>query len=97
MRTLYDLLSNSASFGAIDQIKRPAALPPVYLFWGRSNRVLPVKSGEELCRKLQPDRFEIFEGGGHLLMREQPELISKRIESFLAHVGARQDVVVAAS
>jgi pimeloyl-ACP methyl ester carboxylesterase len=88
MRTLYNLLSNSKSFGALDSFTRPAGMPPVYLFWGRSNRVLPIRSGEELCRHLKPDRFEIFEGGGHLLMREQPELINKRIESFLNQSGA---------
>jgi pimeloyl-ACP methyl ester carboxylesterase len=89
MRTLYNLLSNSASFGALDTIARPDGFPPVYLFWGRSNHVLPVGSGEELCRKLQPDRFETFEGGGHLLMREQPGAITQRIESFLGHAAPR--------
>jgi pimeloyl-ACP methyl ester carboxylesterase len=83
MRTLHNVLSNAASFGALDELVRPLGMPPVYLFWGRSNQVLPVKSGEELCRRLQPERFEIFDGGGHLLMREQPDLINQRIESFL--------------
>jgi pimeloyl-ACP methyl ester carboxylesterase len=95
MRTLYNVLSNAASFGALDEITRTPAMPPVYVFWGRSNHVLPVKSGEELCRRLQPDRFEIFDGGGHLLMREQPDLISQRIESFLGQFATPRPVVAA--
>jgi pimeloyl-ACP methyl ester carboxylesterase len=83
MRTLYNVLSNADSFGALDQLTRPAGFPPVYLFWGRANKVLPLSAGEEFSRRLKPDRFETFDGG-HLLMREQPETISQRIEAFLA-------------
>jgi pimeloyl-ACP methyl ester carboxylesterase len=96
MRTLYNLLSNSESFRALDEFTRPAGFPPVYLFWGRSNHILPVASGEKLCRHLRPDRFEIFEGGGHLLMREQPDTISQRIKAFLAESTAPRAVAAAA-
>jgi pimeloyl-ACP methyl ester carboxylesterase len=95
VRTLYNLLSNAASFGALDRCTRPPGMPPTYLFWGRSNQVLPVKSGEELCRCIQPDRFEVFDGGGHLLMREQPDLINQRIASFLAQSATPRPVAAA--
>jgi pimeloyl-ACP methyl ester carboxylesterase len=88
LRTLYRMLSTWESFRALDEFDRPDRLPPVYLLWGRSNHILPIASGEEFCRRLRPDRFEVFEGCGHLLMRERPEEINQRIASFQA--GARR-------
>jgi pimeloyl-ACP methyl ester carboxylesterase len=91
MRTLYNVLSNARSFGALDTLTRPDGFPAVYLFWGRSNHVLPIAAGEEFSQRLQPDHFEVFEGCGHLVMREQPEVTSQRIESFLAECRGRAE------
>jgi pimeloyl-ACP methyl ester carboxylesterase len=70
-------------------------LPPIYLIWGRSNHILPIASGEEFCRRLRPDRFEVFEGCGHLLIRERPAEINQRIASFQAEARRSQEAALA--
>jgi len=95
LRSLYNLLSNWESFRPLDEFTRPAGFPPTYLFWGRSNHILHVDSGTELARRLQPDRFEVFDRCGHLLMRERPDTINQRIETFLAQSRTSQEVASA--
>jgi pimeloyl-ACP methyl ester carboxylesterase len=95
LRTLYHMLSTWESFRALDEFERPDALPPIYLLWGRSNHILPIASGEAFCRRLRPDRFEVFEGCGHLLMRERPAEINQRIAAFQAQAGRPREVALA--
>lgn len=79
---LINLFSNWASFGALDQVKLPADFPPVHIFWGEANRVIPLARGRELCDRLHPQTIDVIEGGGHLAMREKPEFINRRIEEL---------------
>lgn len=83
MRTLYNNLSQFASFAVLDRCRRPDGFPPLLLIWGASNQILPPAASQDVRVRLRPDRCEVFEGGGHLLMRERPAEINAMIESFL--------------
>jgi pimeloyl-ACP methyl ester carboxylesterase len=83
MRSLYNLYANWVSFRVLDEFSKPPGFPPILLFWGRSNRILPLAAGEELARRLKPDQFEIVDGCGQMVFREQPELVNKRTDDFL--------------
>ncbi|MGH9841737.1 MAG: alpha/beta fold hydrolase [Blastocatellia bacterium] len=84
MRALYNNLSVFDSFRPIDEFTRPKnGFPPVCLFWGRENFILPATAGEKLCQRLQPDQVEWLDGCGHLPMREKPEEVNRKIEEFL--------------
>jgi len=95
MRSLYNNLSNFASFAALDEFVKPAGFPPLLLFWGEANQILPVAAGAALRERLQPDRAEVFAGCGHLLMRERPEAINRKIETFLGRQHAPRSYVEA--
>ncbi len=98
IRVLYNNLSVFDTFRPIDEFERPKnGFPPVCLFWGRENFVLPATAGEKLCQRLQPEQVEWLDGCGHLPMREQPAEINRKIESFLALQRAAQHHGEAAS
>lgn len=65
---------------------RPSHLPPIVVFWGQKNRVLPLAKGLRFCVRLQPTRTHIIENAGHLPMAEKPDYVNKRIENFLSSI-----------
>lgn len=83
MRTLYNNLSNFATFRALDQFVKPEGFPPVCLFWGGANQILPREAGEQFRDLLRPDRCEFLEDCGHLVMRERPTEINGKMDAFL--------------
>ena len=80
---LINLFSNWSSFASLDQVHPPAGFPPVHIFWGAANKVIPLARGRELCERLHPQTMDVIEGGGHLVMREKPEFINRRIEELV--------------
>jgi pimeloyl-ACP methyl ester carboxylesterase len=80
---LINLFSNWSSFASLDQVHPPAGFPPVHIFWGAANKVIPLARGRELCERLHPQTIDVIEGGGHLVMREKPEFINRRIEELV--------------
>jgi len=79
---LINLFSNWTSFRSLYQVSLPAAFPPVHIFWGEANKVIPLARGRELCERLHPQTIDVIDGGGHLVMREKPEFINRRIEEL---------------
>jgi len=53
------------------------------LVWGTANRILPYSQSESVQRSLQPDRFEVLEGAGHVCMQERPEQVNVLLADFL--------------
>ena len=80
---LINLFSNWSSFASLDQVHPPAGFPPVHIFWGAANKVIPLARGRELCERLHPQTIDVIEGGGHLVMREKPAFINRRIEELI--------------
>ncbi|MCI0749601.1 MAG: hypothetical protein L0Y32_03500, partial [Nevskiales bacterium] len=68
----------------IDEFIRPEkGFPPLGVFWGKENAILPASAGEKLCQKLQPEHLEFLDGCGHLAMREKPEEVNRKMEALL--------------
>jgi pimeloyl-ACP methyl ester carboxylesterase len=80
---LLRLFGNWKSFAPLDKAAYPADFPPLHVFWGDSNRVLPLKRGQKLRESLRPHSWEVIEGGGHLVMRERPELVNRRMDEIM--------------
>ncbi len=77
-----NLFSNWDSFAALDGVTWPAGFPPLHILWGSENEVIPLARGRELCEKLRPRSFDIIEGGAHLVMREKPREVIRKIEEL---------------
>lgn len=80
---LANLAMNFDSFAPLDHFTNSDAFPPVFILWGRQNKILPVETGEDFCWSAGPDRTEIIEDCGHLVMREKPDLVNEMIEGFI--------------
>ncbi len=84
MRALYGVLSRFDTFAELDSAERPANFPPVALFWGAQNNVLPPQGATDVAARIRPDQLTMLEGCGHLAMRERPDLVNAEIEAFVA-------------
>lgn len=60
-------------------------LPPIHLFWGEDDRIIPIRQGEELAATLQNCSLHRFPGAGHFLHWQRPRELSR---SLLAYFGA---------
>lgn len=87
IRVLYSLLANIAGFSKLDEVVRPDGYPPTTILWGERNRVLPAPSGVHIRERLAPGRSTIVSGCGHLLMREDYQMVNDWIEAFVRELG----------
>jgi pimeloyl-ACP methyl ester carboxylesterase len=56
---------------------------PVLLLWGAHDRVVPLKTAQEIRRDLPSARLVVIEGAGHMLFEERPDDCNRAIEDFL--------------
>ncbi|MFC1664542.1 alpha/beta fold hydrolase [Pseudomonadota bacterium] len=56
---------------------------PTLLIWGRQDRIVPMKIGEELHTLLSNSNLHIVDNCGHLPHEEKPELVIPLIHAFL--------------
>jgi pimeloyl-ACP methyl ester carboxylesterase len=61
----------------------PADPPPVLVVHGSEDVVIPPHNSQALAERWPGCRVEIFEGGGHAFMAQEPERIAGLIASFL--------------
>ena len=80
---LIDILVDIGSFVPMDNFEIPQKFPKTLVIWGEKNRVLPVKSGQQLCARLKPRKFEIIKGGGHVVMHELHQEVNPIIAECL--------------
>lgn len=67
-----------------DRAHELGALPPVSIFWGSRDPVIPIAHGERAHSMLEGATFTRFEQCGHFPHREQPEAFARALEAFLA-------------
>ena len=94
LKTLANLAMNFDSFSLLDHFTNTESFPPVFVIWGEQNEILPVSTGEAFCKRALPDRTEIMEHCGHLVMREKPEVVNEIIESFIEDCSMTYETVL---
>ena len=59
---------------------------PVFLIWGKDDRITPPKAGEEFHKLLPQSELHYLEECGHAPMMEKPEEFNRATESFLKRI-----------
>jgi pimeloyl-ACP methyl ester carboxylesterase len=57
---------------------------PTLILWGREDKVIPLRVGEELRRLIPNSTLEVIEQCGHIPQEEKPDETINRISRFLA-------------
>jgi pimeloyl-ACP methyl ester carboxylesterase len=58
-------------------------LPAIALFWGESDRIIPIRQGEDLAASLENCALRRFPGAGHFLHWEQPRELGSALLEYL--------------
>lgn len=66
-----------------------AELPPIGVFWGDRDPIIPVAHGRALAESVQGVRLVLFEGCGHYLHREEPEALARALRRFFDEAATR--------
>jgi pimeloyl-ACP methyl ester carboxylesterase len=56
---------------------------PTLIVWGSSDRIIPVRAGHSLHRRIPNSRLEVFERTGHIPQLERPGRFNALVEEFL--------------
>jgi pimeloyl-ACP methyl ester carboxylesterase len=56
---------------------------PTFIFWGRKDKITPLKEAFLLKEKIKNSQLQIFEKSGHNLHRDVPEELAKAVISHL--------------
>ncbi len=57
---------------------------PTLILWGEKDKMTSVKNGYLMKEKIKNSQLKVFEGIGHSLRRENPQLLIKEIQDFLS-------------
>jgi pimeloyl-ACP methyl ester carboxylesterase len=68
----------------LDRVADVRALPPIALFWGENDRIIPIRQGEELAASVEHCSLRRFPGAGHFLHWEQPRELAGALLDYLA-------------
>lgn len=71
-----------------DGIREVAGLPPMRLFWGARDTILPISQGVAIANQLENCELVRFENSGHFIQWEEPELFTRALLAFLDKVDA---------
>ena len=58
-------------------------IPPVLVLWGDRDTLIPIEQGRAFTALLEGAVFRTFEGAGHYLHNEQPEVFARTVRGFL--------------
>ena len=70
------------TFDSLDRLGQIVA--PTLVMHGTEDAVVDVRNSELLAQRIPDARLEIFEGGGHLFMWEQPDRFVRAVTEFLS-------------
>jgi len=71
-----------------DRVGDVAELPPMRLFWGARDTILPISQGVAIADRLENCELVQFEHCGHFIHWEEPELFAQALRTFLEEVDA---------
>lgn len=60
-----------------------APAPPVLIAHGREDVIIPAANVEPLARRWPGARVEVFDGGGHAFMAQEPQRLAELLVAFL--------------
>ena len=66
-----------------DHIHRAKSLPPIALFWGKRDSIIPVRHAYEAGRRLENATVTVYPECGHSLHLEAPERFALDLSAFL--------------
>ena len=72
-------------------LERPPdlALPPIAVFWGDRDAVIPISHARTLAQSMDGVRLTVFDGCGHYPHHQQPEAFVRAVGSFLGDPSVR--------
>lgn len=65
------------------------ALPPIAVFWGDRDAVIPISHARMLAQSMDGVRLTVFNGCGHYPHHQQPEAFAHAVSSFLGDPSVR--------
>lgn len=82
-RTVRDVMDlRGQTKGFFDHAHEVEVLPPIRLFWGDRDRIVPVRHGEAAAAALDACELVRFEGVGHFPQREAPRALARALAAF---------------
>jgi pimeloyl-ACP methyl ester carboxylesterase len=82
-RTVRDVIRwRGQTRNLFDGVADIAGLPPVRLFWGARDRILPISQGVGLAALLGNCKLVRFERSGHFVHWEQPQALAYALRAF---------------
>ena len=63
--------------------KLPKVVAPTLVVWGDRDALMPVETGERLCRLIPGARLAVVEGCGHAVPEERPEVLVELVRGHL--------------
>jgi pimeloyl-ACP methyl ester carboxylesterase len=83
-RTVRDVIRwRGQTRNLFDGISEIAELPPMRLFWGARDAILPISQGTAIAALLENCELIRFENCGHFVQWEEPEGFSSALQAFL--------------
>jgi len=83
-RTVRDLMSlHGQRYKFQERVDEISELPPIRIFWGNNDKVIPVAHGISLVKEFEGIRLVQFNDCGHYLHHQQPEKLAKVLQGFL--------------
>lgn len=67
----------------LQRAREVAAFPPIAVFWGEQDRLIPIAHGERFADVMEGARFLAFPGCGHYLHQQRPVDFARATLSFL--------------
>lgn len=68
-----------------DRAHEVGDLPPIAVFWGDHDTIIPMEHGERFAASMPGVRFVRFAGCGHYLHRERPDAFVRSVREFLGN------------
>jgi pimeloyl-ACP methyl ester carboxylesterase len=83
-RTLRDVIDwRGQRRHLLQRIREVTELPPIALFWGDRDRVIPIRHGQALCATLENCSLWSLRGGGHFLHWQAPKQLAEALLGYL--------------
>lgn len=71
------------SVGALDRVHEVDELPPIALFWGDRDPVVPWHHGQTVVQRLQGATLTTYPGSGHFPHLDHPQAFARDLATFL--------------